>query len=174
MARWPIAAQTKAWNNGKVSELAGDRVWYADFSNLRTPGSYHVFDTTNRDRSFAFRIGDDVYTPVLRDAVRVFYYQRSGRRSARRTAAYGIIPGGHLGKDQDRAAQYAQGGKAQGRPRNVLGGWFDAGDLNKYVPYLEATLFDLLWAYEPTDCAIQRRYEHPGERERRSRTCSTR
>src|SRR5207237_8102112 len=28
------------------------------------------------------------------------------------------------------------------------GGWFDAGDLNKYVPYLEATLFDLLWAYE--------------------------
>ena len=30
----------------------------------------------------------------------------------------------------------------------MLGGWFDAGDLNKYVAYLEATLFDLLWAYE--------------------------
>ena len=28
------------------------------------------------------------------------------------------------------------------------GGWFDAGDLNKYVPYLESTLFDLFWAYE--------------------------
>src|SRR5208282_6284213 len=74
---------TKPWNSGRVSELAGDRVWYAVFSDL-----------------------------------------------------------------QDRAARYTQGGKAQGRPRDMLGGWFDAGDLNKYVPYLEATLFDLLWAYE--------------------------
>ena len=139
---------TKPWNNGKVSELAGDRVWYADFSDLRTPGSYHVFDPTNRVRSFAFRIGDDVYVPVLRDAVRVFYYQRSGTPITEKHGGVWHHPGGHLGKDQDRAAQYTQGGKALGRPRNVLGGWFDAGDLNKYVPYLEATLFDLLWAYE--------------------------
>ena len=30
---------TRPWNGGKVSELAGDRVWYADFSDLRAPGT---------------------------------------------------------------------------------------------------------------------------------------
>ena len=112
---------TKPWNNGKVSELAGDRVWYADFSNLRMPGSYHVFDPTNRVRSFAFRIDDDVYKLVLRDAVRVFYYQRSGTPITEKNGGVWHHPGGHLGKDQDRAAQYTQGGKAQGRPRTCSG-----------------------------------------------------
>jgi hypothetical protein len=138
----------KGWNQGNVSELAGDRVWHADFSDLRAPGTYHLYDPANRVGSVPFRIGDDVYRPVLRDSVRTFYYQRSGTPI---TAKYGgkwHHGGGHLGPAQDRAARYTQGGKAQGRPRNVLGGWFDAGDLNKYVPYLETTLFDLLWAYE--------------------------
>ena len=139
---------TTPWNSGAVSELAGDRVWFADFSGLHTPGAYHVFDPTNSVQSFPFRIGDDVYKPVLRDAVRVFYYQRSGTPITEKNGGVWHHPGGHLGKDQDRAARYSQGGKTLGRPRDVLGGWFDAGDLNKYVPYLESTLFDLLWAYE--------------------------
>src|SRR5271165_5648842 len=139
---------TRPWNSGAVSELAGDRVWHADFSDLRTPGSYHVFDPANRVRSLPFRIGEDVYKPVLRDSVRVFYYQRSGTPITEKNGGVWHHPGGHLGRNQDRAAQYSQEGKTQGRPRNLLGGWFDAGDLNKYVPYLEATLFDLLWAYE--------------------------
>ena len=139
---------TKPWNSGAVSELAGDRVWDADFSELRTPGYYFVFDPTNRARSFTFRIAEDVYKPVLRDSVRVFYYQRSGTPITEKNGGVWHHSGGHLGRNQDRAAQYSQEGKTQGRPRDMRGGWFDAGDLNKYVPYLEATLFDLLWAYE--------------------------
>src|SRR5437773_443925 len=33
----------KPWNDGRVSELAGDRVWHADFSALRTPGNYYLY-----------------------------------------------------------------------------------------------------------------------------------
>jgi hypothetical protein len=139
---------TKPWNMGKVSELAGDRVWYADFTAVQTPGTYHVYDPTNRVRSFPFRIAQDVYQPVLRDSGRVFYYQRSGTPITEKNGGVWHHKGGHLGRNQDRAALLSQGGRAIGRPRDVLGGWFDAGDLNKYVPYLEATLFDLLWAYE--------------------------
>ena len=138
----------KPWNGGKVSELCGDRVWYADFSDVRAPGTYYVHDPANRARSSPFRIGDDVYRPVLRDSVRTFYYQRSGTPIPARYGGNWHHGGGHLGRDQDRAARYSQGGKELGRPRDLLGGWFDAGDLNKYVPYLESTLFDLLWAYE--------------------------
>jgi hypothetical protein len=140
--------RTKPWNMGKVSELAGDRVWHADFSNLRDSGTYHVYDPANRAQSFSFRIADDVYRPVLRDAVRVFYYQRSGTPITEQNGGAWHHPGGHLGRNQDHEAQLSQGGKTLGRPRDLVGGWFDAGDLNKYVPYLESTLFDLLWAYE--------------------------
>lgn len=138
----------RAWNGGKVSDLAGDRVWYADFTRLTTPGKYYLFDPANHVRSFEFQISQDVYKPVLRDAVRMFYYQRSGTPITEKHGGVWNHPGGHMGKEQDRAARYAQGGRSLGRPRDVSGGWFDAGDLNKYVPYLETTLFDLLWAYE--------------------------
>ena len=72
----------------------------------------------------------------------------AGHRSPRRTAASGIIRA--VIWDTTRIGPHSthREAKTQGRPRDVLGGWFDAGDLNKYVPYLEATLFDLLWAYE--------------------------
>jgi hypothetical protein len=138
----------KPWNQGKVSELAGDRVWHADFSSVRAPGTYYVHDPVRRVRSFEFRIAEDVYRPVLRDSVRTFYYQRSGTPIPARYGGDWHHAGGHLGPDQDRAAQYSQDGKALGQQRDLLGGWFDAGDMNKYVPYLESTLFDLLWAYE--------------------------
>jgi endoglucanase len=136
------------WNNGKVSELAGDRVWHADFSALRTPGTYYLYDPARKVRSFEFRIAEDVYRPVLRDSVRTFYYQRSGMPIMARYGDNWHHPAAHLGKEQDPAARYSQAGKPAGPPRDVHGGWFDAGDLNKYVPYLESTLFDLLWAYE--------------------------
>ena len=136
------------WNHGKVSELAGDRVWHADFSAVRTPGDYFLRDPIRNVRSFTYKIADDVYRPVLRDSVRTFFYQRSGMPILARYGGDWHHAGGHVRRGQDRAAQYSQGGQSQGQPRDVLGGWFDAGDLNKYVPYLESTLFDLLWAYE--------------------------
>jgi hypothetical protein len=142
--------ELRPWNGGKVSELAGDRVWHADFSALRTPGEYHIADPANAVRSFPFRIADSVYRPVLRDSVRTFYYQRSGTPIPAEYGGKWHHTGGHLGPSQDRAAHYAQGGRDLGKPRDVRGGWFDAGDLNKYVPYLELTLFDLLWSYELT------------------------
>ncbi len=138
----------KPWNGGKVSELCGDRVWYADFSDVRASGSYYLYDPANRVRSFPFRIADDVYRLVLRDSVRTFYYQRSGTPILAQYGGNWHHRGGQLGPEQDRAARYTQGGESLGRPRDLLGGWFDAGDPNKYVPYLETTLFDLLWAYE--------------------------
>jgi hypothetical protein len=139
---------TKPWNVGRISDLAGDRIWYANFTDVKMPGTYRVYDPVNHVYSFPFRIAQDVYKPALRDSVRVFYYQRSGTPITEKNGGAWHHKGAHLGRNQDKEALYSHGGKALGRPRDVLGGWFDAGDLNKYVPYLEATLFDLLWAYE--------------------------
>jgi hypothetical protein len=48
----------KPWNNSRVSELAGDRVWHADFTGLEKPGTYHLYDPTTKVRSYPFRIAD--------------------------------------------------------------------------------------------------------------------
>ena len=143
-----------SWNDGAVSELCGDRVWHADFSALKTPGTYVVVDPKTKARSFKFKIGDDVFADVLVDATRVFYYQRAGTPIPKKYGGAWNHPGGHLGKAQDKEAQYSQNGKALGSPRDVSGGWYDAGDPNKSVPFLEATMFNLLWAVDRNPAAF--------------------
>ncbi len=136
------------WQNGAVSDLTGDRVWHADFSPVRTSGTYFVTDPKSGARSFKFRIGEDVFADVLVDAARTFYYQRAGTPITKQFGGAWNHPGGHLGKGQDKEAQYSQDGKGLGGSRDVSGGWYDAGDPNKYVPFLETTMFNLLWAYD--------------------------
>jgi len=137
-----------AWNDGKVSEIAGDRVWFAGFTSVKEPGTYYLFDPKTEQRSYPFRIADDVYGKVLVDAERMFYYQRSGTPILAKFGGQWNHPGGHMGPGQDSEAHLSQNGQDMGMPRNVLGGWYDAGDPNKYVPFLESTIFNLLWAYE--------------------------
>ena len=67
-----------AWKDGKVDAMSGDRVWWFDFSEVNAPGRYYVVDSDNGQRSPEFSIGDDVYRPVLREALRIFFYQRAG------------------------------------------------------------------------------------------------
>lgn len=67
-----------AWKGGKLHAQSGDKVWWYDFSNVTTPGSYYILDVTNNVKSYNFDIGDAVYNDVMKAAVRMFYYQRSG------------------------------------------------------------------------------------------------
>ncbi|MGA2500470.1 MAG: cellulase N-terminal Ig-like domain-containing protein, partial [Tepidisphaeraceae bacterium] len=64
------------WNNGAVHEDSGDRGWWFDFSSLKEPGEYYIYDTSTKLRSPVFKIARNVYQPVLRAAVRMFYFQR--------------------------------------------------------------------------------------------------
>ncbi len=73
-----LTVDLKPWGGGKTDRTSGDKVWYADISALQTPGNYYVYDAKNRVRSYGFRIADDVYLPVLKAAVRAYFYQRCG------------------------------------------------------------------------------------------------
>lgn len=142
------------WRSEQVSALAGDRVWHADFTSLTTPGDYYLFDASANLRSFSFRIANDVYAPVMRAAQRMFYYNRANTPI---TAAHGGAwnhPGGHLRPNQDGAARYTQNGQDLGQPRDLRGGWYDAGDYTKYVPYLSSTVWDLLWVLQTSRLAV--------------------
>jgi len=123
--------------------VSGERLLAADFSELTAPGDYYLaLDTPRADRSPAFTVGDGIYGRLLTDAQRYFYLQRSGVALEAQYAGQFARGAGHL---QDASAEFRSGVLA---PRNVAGGWYDAGDFGKYVNAGATAVSDLLWAYE--------------------------
>ena len=72
-------AAPPAWNGGATDASSGDKAWWFTFTSVATAGDYYVLDVDRGVRSYAFRISDQVYRDVLKQAVRVFFYQRAGQ-----------------------------------------------------------------------------------------------
>lgn len=144
-----FTGNTVSWNGGATHSQSGDRVWYGDFSSLTAPGDYYVYDPTNDLQSYGFRLDDNLFSPVLATSVRTFYYQRCGTAIPAQYGGNWVHQTCHEGTNQDLAArQWVQGTGATGTARDVHGGWHDAGDMNKYVPFTTGVLWDLMQAYE--------------------------
>jgi hypothetical protein len=135
------------WQGGAVHADSGDRCWQVDFTALRTPGDYVVHDMTNSRASAPFRIAADVYDAPLRAAVRMFFYQRCGCAKQPPFANANWADGAsHLGPQQDTDCRDVQNPVAS-TSRDLRGGWFDAGDYNKYVNFADDCVHALLDAY---------------------------
>jgi hypothetical protein len=137
-----------SWNGGATHTQSGDKAFWFDFSAFTTAGSYYVFDPTNNVGSYRFEISDCVYNNVLKGAMRMFYYQRSGFAKQLPFADTGYVDAAsHVGPQQDPDCRLYNNTSAT-TSKNLSGGWFDAGDYNKYVNFTWGTLTDLLLAYE--------------------------
>ncbi|MEP7168714.1 MAG: glycoside hydrolase family 9 protein [Bacteroidota bacterium] len=142
------SATITSWNAGATHLQSGDKAWWFDFSSVTAPGSYYIYDAANDKCSYGFTIGDDVYNTVLKRAVKMFFYQRCG-------IAKGASYAGnkwqdakcHEGAQQDLDCRLVSNTSAA-TSKDLHGGWHDAGDYNKYVPFTFSTLTDLLLAYE--------------------------
>ena len=133
------------FNRGKIDALSGDRGWWFDFSSVQQPGAYYVFDPTLGLRSHVFRVAPEVYASVLRAAVRVFYYQREATAHATPWAEAPWRDGPAFLQDREVRAVGAKGDPATSR--DLSGGWMDAGDSNKYPPFLSEVIHPLLYAW---------------------------
>jgi len=140
-----------AWNAGAVDMDSGDRAWRVDFSAITTPGVYYLLDVDGGVRSDTFRVAGDVYRQAMRHAFRTFYYQRAGFEKKAPFADTGWTDGpSHVGAGQDKNARlYGQTGDAA-TERDLSGGWYDAGDYNRYTPWTADYIVALLRAYEET------------------------
>lgn len=148
-----LAGTARPWLDSAVQPSSGDAGWWFDFSAHDAPGRYYVFDPERKQRSPAFRIADDVYAAPLKAALRTFYYQRSGiaKRPPHADPCW-ADEAAYLGPGQDTEARdIARPGDAS-RARDLSGGWFDAGDTNKYVTFAARAVHRLLAAYQ----------DHPG------------
>ena len=144
-----------AWQQGAVEASSGDSGWWFDFSSLDAPGTYYVFDADKNVRSAPFKIDQSVYKNVLKAAVRMFYYQRSGMAKQRQFAGEcWVDDAAYAGPDQDLAAHDITDRDERTKFRNLSGGWFDAGDTNKYVTYAAQPVHQLLTAYQQTPAAF--------------------
>jgi hypothetical protein len=138
-----------------VQASSGDRGGWFDFSALQTPGHYFVQDVTNRVRSASFSIADQVYRDVLKAAVRMFFYQRSAAAKPPRfaQACWQDVPA-YVGPNQDSQAHDITDPDNRAKVRDLSGGWFDAGDTNKYVTNAIRPVHQLLSAYQQNPAAF--------------------
>ena len=156
-----FTGSTMVWNGGAAdtgnNNSSGDKGWWGDFSTLVTAGSYYVSVPGGSNpgaASYPFTIADTIYNPALLASTRMFYYQRCGTAiDAVHGGAWNHPNACHVGANQDLAAHLYDGSDL-GLPRDVHGGWHDAGDYRKYVPFTLTPLWDLMHAYEWYPCGF--------------------
>jgi len=137
------------WNGGTTQASSGDNGWWFDFSSVSTPDRYFVYDVANNVRSPAFDIDQNVYKGILKAAMRTYFYQRSS--FAKRTPyadACWVDDAAYVGPNQDTQARDVTDKLNAGKVRDLSGGWFDAGDTNKYVTFAVTPVHQLLMAYQ--------------------------
>jgi len=133
------------WNGGAVHDDSGDRGWWFDFSAVKTPGEYYVYDPTTMLRSALFRIGPTVYEGPLRASTRMYYYQRLGMPIEAKYAQGPWVDGAAYLEDKHARSVNAKDSVAL--ERDLSGGWMDAGDSDKYPPFNGDVIHPLLYAY---------------------------
>lgn len=155
-----------AWSGGNTDQASGDKAWWFEFSEVEAPGRYAVADIERGVRSADFSIGEHVYKDVMKHAVRAFLYQRAGFEKRPEFAGKAWADkASHLGPGQDGETRPWHGGRlldpAKSPARDLRGGWYDAGDFNKYTSWAARYIIVLLHAYEEHPQAFSDDYGIP-------------
>ena len=120
-----------------TSDIVGETVCKADFSEVKTAGTYKV--VVGDEESYEFKVGDDVYDELAVDVVRFMFTQRCGMELT--SDQVGAVAHGPC--HTEMATIYGTSDK-----KDVSGGWHDAGDFGKYVVPGAQTAMDLMLCYE--------------------------
>jgi len=117
---------------------SGNDVYQADFTALTAPGTYRL-KVPGLGRSDPFLIAEQVYAPIARKVLRVFYHSRNGTAISspwadpphQREAG---IPDSLNGIFHASVGTSPLGrGEKAGQFKAIRRGWFDAGDYGQYM-----------------------------------------
>lgn len=140
------SAKATAWNNGGTYAASNDKGWHFDFSSYKTAGEYYIRCTRTSGAtqdSYKFKIDNNVYSNVLKASMNFFYYQR---------ANFDKVKGYAQGDNWIDGKWYTQDSRtvdlSGNNPKDLSGGWIDAGDPNKYTGFTVTTVHNLLTTYE--------------------------
>jgi endoglucanase len=137
-----------SWKNGAVHDQSGDKAWWFDFSSLNKDGEYYILDKTTNEKSYNFKINKDVYKDVFKAAFKTFYYQRAGYEKKAQWAEAAWADGAsHIKPGQDKNARPFNDKLNAAKEKDLSGGWYDAGDYNKYTPWHSDYIVNFLVMY---------------------------
>ena len=119
----------------------------ADFSGLNKEGTYNIL-VPGLPHSLSFVIGRGVMGPVVVAALKGYYYQRVSMPLEAVYAGEWARGAGHPDRVVFVHASAASAGRPAGTVISSPGGWYDAGDYNKYVVNSGITMGTLLGAFE--------------------------
>jgi endoglucanase len=115
----------------------------AAFDGLRRPGRY-VLAVPDVGASAPFTIGDAPYHELARAAVKAFYFQRASTALPARYAGAWARAAGHPDDAVLVHPSAATAARPAGSRLSAPGGWYDAGDYNKYVVNSGISTYTLL------------------------------
>lgn len=148
--------------SGPTANSTGDDCWWFDFSALTTSGEYYIYDSISGESSPVFLIDPNPYLEVLKQAGRMFFYNRCNMAKSQPFAdANWTDTNNFLNPLQDANCRLISDPNNANLEKDLSGGWFDAGDYNKYVTYTYTTLHDLLAAYETNPDAFEDNWNLP-------------
>lgn len=129
--------------------VSGKRCQIIDFSALEREGDYTLFvNNPSFSASAPFVIRKHPYRELTRAALRAYYHQRASMATEEPYAEGYARPAGH---PDDHVLVHASAATAE-RPEGTViaspGGWYDAGDYNKYIVNSGYTMGVWLMAYE--------------------------
>ena len=133
--------------NEKRSHYSNTTTRAVDFTPFKSKGSYVVV-VPGLEPSYVFRIADDIFHKAAVATLKGFYYQRVSMPLAYKYAGKWHRSAGH----PDDIVYVHPSAASKERPAGTIisspGGWYDAGDYNKYIVNSGITMGTLLAAYE--------------------------
>jgi endoglucanase len=153
-----FSGRVTPWSDGQLDANSGDRGAWFNFTALTEPGLFYVYDPKHELRSHPFEIAPEVYSKVLKTAFRMFYFNRANFEKKAPFACLGdrcwTQGVDNMGKAQDGEARSVTDPNNRKTSRNLSGGWWDAGDTNKYVTFSNEPVHQLLTAYSERPSAF--------------------
>jgi endoglucanase len=127
--------------------FAGKPTWIADFSNFHTPGKY-VIHVNGIGFSYHFTVKDAVHNEVAAGALKAYYFMRASIPLKEKYAGKWARVEGHPDTVVLIHASAANKTRPIGMRISSPGGWYDAGDYNKYIVNSGISTSTLLSLYE--------------------------
>ncbi len=124
-------------------ELAEERARLGDFSDFTEPGTYRIY-TRELGYSHPFEVKENLYRSAFLGALKGFYYQRMSTPLSQEHAGQWARPMAH----PDTELQFHPSSGKTGGTYASPGGWYDAGDYNKYTVNGAFSTGQLLALYE--------------------------
>jgi endoglucanase len=118
-----------------------------DFSSFQRPGVF-LISVPGIGYSYQFRIGNNIHHPLGVASLKGYYYQRVSMPLEEEFAGKWHRPAGHPDTEVLIHPSAASTDRATGTKISSPGGWYDAGDYNKYIVNSGITMGTLLSAYE--------------------------